>query len=137
MEKWLITSGHVLRINGEAELGHQEEPMANETLVTCLEAAAQAAQVAGSMVPGIGGMIIRIAGIAFASGAAIANAGKDPEVEIRRIHECDPLLVTVKEKWLQAIKDKFGKKQEPTPVDKKFDVPKAPDTEVDIYEDEK
>jgi hypothetical protein len=128
--KWLISNGHLLSIHGEAELT-PVHIMANEILVTALEAAAQAAQVVGSMIPGVGGIIARIAGVTFASAAAIANSGKDPEVEIRRIHEADPLIASVKEKWLQAIKDKFGKK---TSIDEKFEVPAPPDTEVDIYE---
>lgn len=132
MEKPLRSEGSVIFIEKVALL---VDPMStNETLVTALEAAAQAAQVMGGMLPGIAGTIARIAGIAFASGAALANSGKDPEVEIRRIHESDSLIKSVREEWLQAIQDKFSKKKV---VDEKFsDDSKLRDNEEDIYDDE-
>jgi len=132
VEKPLRSEGSVIFIDGVAVL--RNTMSANEILVTSLEAAAQAAQVLGSMIPGIGGTIARIAGIAFASGAALAHSGKDPEVEIRRIHESDSLIQSVREEWLRAIKDKFGKKKA---IDEKFlDESKLRDVEEDIYEDD-
>ena len=58
-------------------------------------------------VPGPVGIAGKIAAVAFSSAAAFARAGKDPVVEIKRIHAADPLVRQVHERWNDELDNKF------------------------------
>lgn len=75
-----------------------------------------AAALAGTGVPGI---IAAIGAIVLKSAAAFVRAGKDPIVEIKRIHDADPMLKAVHDEWESVIKSKFPLRSDP---------PRAPDT---------
>lgn len=98
-----------------------------EELADGLDMAATAATTIGGMVPGLGGLIARITGVALASAAAIAHSGKDPEIEIKRIVDADPLVAEVRKQWLDYIAKKF-------PKDRDTEVGTTENKE-DIYED--
>jgi hypothetical protein len=68
---------------------------------------------------GIPGIIASIGAIVLKSAAAFARAGKDPIVEIKRIHDADPMLKAVHDEWESVLKNKFPSRSEP---------PRAPDT---------
>jgi hypothetical protein len=77
-------------------------------LSEALDAVAEAARLA-SVIPGTAGTLSRIASTVFSSAAALARAGKDPAVEIERIHAADPLVQSVKDEWQRAMDEKFGR----------------------------
>ena len=81
----------------------------NEALQAALDGLAKGLAVAAPFIPGIGGTIARIATITFESAAAIARSGKDPVLEIARIHAADPLVAKVKDEWRDALDERFGK----------------------------
>jgi hypothetical protein len=80
----------------------------SKELQTTLDGIAEAAQALGAALPGPGGVVAKIVGIAVSSAAAFARAGKDPLVEIQRIHSSDPLVRKVHDGWDEAIQHKFG-----------------------------
>lgn len=80
----------------------------SKELQTTLDGIAHAAQALGAALPGPGGVVAKIVGIAVSSAAAFARAGKDPLVEIQRIHSSDPLVRKVHDGWDEAIQQKFG-----------------------------
>jgi hypothetical protein len=48
-----------------------------------------------------------IISIVFESAAALAESGRDPVEEIRRIHKADPLVRKVHKEWQDALDDKW------------------------------
>lgn len=81
----------------------------SNALQSALDGLAKGLAVAAPFIPGVGGTIAKIATITFESAAAIARSGKDPVVEIARIHAADPLVAAVKDEWRDALDAKFGK----------------------------
>lgn len=72
-----------------------------------LEEVAEVAQVLGVALPGPAGIVARIIGAAMALGVELARAGKDPEIEIKRILASDPYLDEVHAEWDRVIAAKF------------------------------
>ncbi|MHC4854652.1 MAG: hypothetical protein ACYTF5_21830 [Planctomycetota bacterium] len=97
---------------------------------------AKAAQLVGTALPGPGGIVAKIIGIAASSALAFAKAGKDPVAEIQRIHSSDPLVAGVHDGWNDLIKDRFGPREPvpPPPVPPPPDTHPSPST--DPYDDE-
>ena len=83
--------------------------MADDALYSSLDVASKATQAIGAAIPGVGGVIVRIAGIALATAAEFAKAGKDPEIEIRRMHSSELAVRGIHKGWDAAIKRKFGR----------------------------
>lgn len=88
-------------------------------LQDALDTAAHVANTIGDIVPGPTGVVARIAGLALSAGAAMAESGANPEIEIRRILSADPFVSDVHSDWNERIREKFRSKT---------DVPAAPDT---------
>lgn len=88
-------------------------------LQEALDIGAHIANTVGDIAPGPIGVVARIIGTALSAGGALANAGANPELEIRRILLADPLVSAVHEDWDVRIREKFKVKT---------DVPGAPDT---------
>jgi len=114
----------------------------SDELSQVLSTAAQAAGVLGTTLGGPAAIAAQIAGIALNSAASFAKAGKDPLVEIQRMHSADPMLEGVREEWERLIRDKFWTDTEippPAPIPRESDIPAASDTESgemdDPYED--
>lgn len=94
-----------------------------------LDGVSQAANVLGTALPGAGGTVARIVGLVTGAAAAFAKAGKDPEIEIKRIFSSDPFVKKVHDEWASAIEAKFGKTSNPP---KSNSVPPPSDTQPDL-----
>ena len=66
-----------------------------------------AARIAGSTIPGLGGVVAGAAGEAFGLVADLIEAGHDPVQAIRRLREREPILADVDREWERAIDEKF------------------------------
>jgi len=99
-----------------------------DTIANTLGTVAAAASLTG--VPAI---IVAIGSIVLKSAAAFARAGKDPVVEIKRIHDADPLLKAVHEEWERIIREKFPTPSEPPRA--RDTLPAAGPVDDDPYED--
>jgi hypothetical protein len=75
--------------------------------------ATAAAALAGTGIPGI---IASIGAIVLKSAAAFVRAGKDPVIEIQRIHDADPLLKSIHDEWDRVIREKFPPDSDPPPA---------------------
>lgn len=62
---------------------------------------------------GVPAIIAAIGAIVLKSAAAFVRAGKDPIVEIKRIHDADPMLKAVHDEWEKVIAEKFPPPSEP------------------------
>lgn len=71
-------------------------------------------QASGALaLTGIPAMIAAIGAIVLKSAAAFVRLGKDPVVEIQRIHDADPMLKAVHDEWAKTIAEKFPPPSEP------------------------
>ena len=91
--------------------------MTNEDIAGVLDGIAGVAEASTAPLASLGipGIIAGVTAIAFRSAAAFARAGKNPVIEIKRIHDQDPLLQTVRADWEKFIAEHFPKKSEPPP----------------------
>lgn len=62
---------------------------------------------------GVPAIVAAIGAIALKSAAAFVRLGKDPVVEIKRIHDADPMLKAVHDEWAKTIAEKFPPPSEP------------------------
>jgi len=67
----------------------------------------------GGMFPDEWGIVARVIGIATKAAAALAAGGLDPEIEMSRVDDADPLVVEARDEIEQAIADRFHKKTDP------------------------
>jgi hypothetical protein len=64
-----------------------------------------------SVAPAVGGplgTVLAILGVALDTAIVIAQSGKDPLVEIQRIHDADPELQAMRAEWSARLAEKFG-----------------------------
>jgi len=92
--------------------------MTNEEIAVILEGIGKVAET--SAVPlaatgPVGPMIAGLMAIVFDSAAAFTRAGKDPVVEVQRMHDEDPMLKAVRGEWEKFITDNFHTKSDPPP----------------------
>lgn len=106
----------------------------SKELQSVLDTVAQGAQLLGGYLPGPGGIVAKVIGIAVSSAAAFAKAGKDPVIEIERIHSADPLVTSVHGDWQRSIDERFGPRPDAVPPPP--DTQRAADSSDDPYDDE-
>lgn len=80
-----------------------------------------------SKIPGPAGIAGSVAAIALRAASAIAQAGKDPVVEIARMLRASPEVASVHSEWERLIDTSFNKKSEPPAAGDGSDVYGDPD----------
>lgn len=76
-------------------------------LDAALDAVAKAATAAATALPGIAGVVAKIASVAFSSAAAISKAGRDPVKEITRMHSSKSGRDAVADEVADIIRERF------------------------------
>jgi hypothetical protein len=78
-------------------------------LVTVLEKLHSGVSALSPHVSGPVGTVVKVLEMSLGAAAAFASAGMDPVAQIQRIHDADPLLLSMRADWEERMRLRFDK----------------------------